>query len=389
MPKTLNIVADAHIWGAESAFSTLPGFDINLRTMESRDINRQALMHADVLLTRSATKVNGDLLAGTPVRFAATATIGDDHYDKSWLENHQVSWANAAGSSTGSVIEYMVSMFLAMHANGVISIPDTTIGIIGVGRIGTALAGICEAIGMQVLLNDPPRARIEGANGFCSLDQLLEQADLLTLHTPLIDEGDDCTRHLLGDKRLNQFHGRGIINAARGGCVDNAALVRWLDGDSSRFAALDCWESEPRPDFALIRHPGMIIATPHIAGHSLDGKAANTLFAYQALCHYLQIEPVWDMQSQLPEPAAPHTVSLKSDVWHTLHAITSHLYPLAEDNKTMKSWPDLTEGALPNAFSQYRRHYPVRRSWAAIPVHLNQADSRTLQLAQAIGIKLV
>jgi len=271
----------------------------------------------------------------------------------------------------------------------VISIPDTSIGIIGVGRIGTALAYICRAFGMQVLLNDPPRVRAEGGKGFCSLDQILEQADILTLHTPLISEGDDCTRHLLDDERLKRFSGRGIINAARGSCVDNAALLRWLDGDASRFAALDCWESEPRPDYALISHPGLLFATPHIAGHSLDGKAANTLFAYQALCHYLHIDPVWDMQKQLPETAAPHTFSLKGDVWQTLHAITSHLYALDEDNQAMKSWPDLTLSELPNAFSRYRRHYPVRRAWQCVPVHLKQADERTLELAQAIGIKLV
>ena len=387
--KKLKIVADAHIWGVESAFATLPGFDVDLHSLENQDICQQTLIDADILLTRSSTKVNSNLLAGTAVRFAATATIGDDHYDKKWLDANNIIWANAAGSSTGSVIEYMLTVLLEMHDRGLISIPDTTIGIIGVGRIGKALAAVCQAMGMNILLNDPPRARAEGSDGFCTLDQLLNQADLLTLHTPLIAEGEACTKHLLNAEKLNQFAGRGIINAARGSCVDNAALVQWLDDDSSRFAALDCWEREPDPDRSLFAHPGMAIATPHIAGHSLDGKAANTQYIYHALCNYLHFDPVWEIQNHLPPSAMPHTISAEGDSWQLLHSATGHLYPLAEDDESMKSWADLSNSELPNAFTGYRRHYPARRAWQHSPIHFSHADEQTLQLAHAIGIKVV
>ncbi|PJC69820.1 MAG: erythronate-4-phosphate dehydrogenase, partial [Zetaproteobacteria bacterium CG_4_8_14_3_um_filter_59_5] len=127
----LNIVADAHIWGVESAFSSLPGIDVSLHVMEASEINRHALLHADALITRSGTKVNAQLLAGTPVRFAATATIGDDHFDKVWLDEQAIVHANAAGSSTGSVIEYMLTTLLELHARGLIDLPATRIGIIG------------------------------------------------------------------------------------------------------------------------------------------------------------------------------------------------------------------------------------------------------------------
>jgi len=389
MRPKLNIVADAHIWAVESAFSGLPGYDVDLRILEHKHIRRAALKDADILLTRSSTRVNAEMLEGTPVRFAATATIGDDHYDKAWLDAHGISWANAAGSSTGSVIEYMLATLLELHAQRLISIPDTALGIIGAGRIGGAIADICRAIGMQVLINDPPRQRIEGDSGFCTLNDLLDRADMLTLHTPLIRNGEDCTAHLLNAKRLADFQGTGIINAGRGSCVDNAALCDWLDQDVSHFAALDCWENEPMPLQHLLQHPQLAIATPHIAGHSIDGKAANTQFAYNALCGYLEVAPVWDMQEHLPTESLPVKIKSAADPWLSLHAAAKCLYPLAEDNEAMKSWSCLSDTALSNAFISYRRHYPVRRAWQHAPICFSHNDATTVKLARAMRMKVI
>jgi len=389
MYQTLKIVADAHIWGVESAFSTLPGYDVELNILESREITRDTVIDADILLTRSSTKVQAKLLQGTAVRFAATATVGDDHYDKAWLESNNIRWASAAGSSTGSVIEYMISSLLDLHEKKLISIPDTTIGIIGVGRIGHEMEKLCRAMGMKVMLNDPPRERAEKLSGFSSLEEILEQADLITLHTPLVIEGEECTKHLLNRERLKQFRGKGIMNAARGSCIDNGALLGWLNGHSSRFAALDCWELEPSPAQALFSHAQMAIATPHIAGHSLDGKAANTQFIYQALCHVLQTQPVWNKNEHLPQDAAPHVLSTTGDCWEKLHTACNFLYPLCKDSETMKSWSSLSHNELSDAFTCYRRHYPIRRAWQHTALHFSHPDPGTLQLAQAIGIKLV
>lgn len=389
MSSKLNIVADAHIWGVESAFSELGGFNARLTMLENHDITRQALLDADILLTRSSTKVNAELLQGTPVKFAATATIGDDHYDKQWLDDNGIIWANAAGSSTGSVIEYMITALLHLHVSGLISIPESCIGIIGVGRIGSALAEVCKAIGMKVLLNDPPRARSEGNEGFSTLDELLEQADIISLHTPMIREGEDVTAHLLSAQQLSRFKGIGIFNAARGGCVDNAALLKWLDGDTSRFAALDCWEFEPTPMIELLQHPQMAIATPHIAGHSLDGKAANTLYIHRALCRFLELDAVWDMQARLPSPPPPLHIDYADNLWLSLYRAACALYPVMDDHDSMKGWVECTPTELPRAFTGYRRHYPVRRSWQHARVHFDATDATLLQLADAFGIKIV
>jgi len=386
MSLTLNIVADAHIWGVVSAFSKLPGFDVSLKVLENKQITRNSVHNADILLTRSSTRVNADLLQGSSVRFAGTATIGDDHYDKTWLDDNAIAWANAAGSSTDSVIEYMITSLLDLHVRGLISIPDTSIGIIGVGRIGGKLADICDALGMTVLRNDPPRARVDGPEEFCTLDQILEQADILTLHTPLIKDGKDCTIHLLGNKHLARYKGKGIINAGRGACVDNHALYHWLNQDVERFAVLDCWENEPNPLSCLLNHDGLTIATPHIAGHSIEGKAANTLFLYHALCDFLGISPVWDMTHDLPDMPTPVEITPGETPWHTLHAAATALYPIAADNLTMRSWGKLSDSELARSFSDYRRQYPPRRGWQYAPVYFTCTDTNVLKLAQIIGM---
>ncbi|MDQ6981934.1 MAG: 4-phosphoerythronate dehydrogenase [Mariprofundus sp.] len=386
MSPVLNIIADAHIWGVESAFSELSGFDVNLQLMENKHITSDTVHDADILLTRSATRVNADLLQGSSVRFAATATIGDDHYDKTWLNANSIAWANAAGSSTDSVIEYMITTLLDLHIRGLISIPDTCIGIIGVGRIGSKLANICEALGMIVLRNDPPRARNEGTDIFCPLDQLLEQADILTLHTPLLHDGMDCTIHLLGSEQLSRFKGKGIINAGRGACVDNPVLCNWLDNNVDRFAVLDCWENEPAPLPQLLKHPGVAIATPHIAGHSLEGKAANTAFIYHALCKFLCIHPVWKMLHHLPQAPAPAEIQAGKDPWQNLHAAATALYPIAADNQAMRSWNHRSASELAKSFTSYRRQYPPRRGWLAAPVYFTHTEENILKLAQIVGM---
>jgi len=387
--RKLNIVADAHIWGAKSAFSNLPGLDIHLRLLENESIVPANIRDADILLTRSSTRVNAKLLEGSSVQFAATATIGDDHYDREYLASHGIAFANAAGSSTGSVIEYMIAALLELHCKGLLNIPKTRIGIVGAGRIGGGFGHICQALGMQVMLDDPPRARTEGGSGFSRLETLLEEADVLTLHTPLIDHGEDCTLHLLDRQCLSRFQGRGIINAARGGCVDNEALADWLDKEPSRFAVIDCWEHEPLVLRRLLSHPRVIIATPHIAGHSIEGKAANTQFVYNALCNWLDIRPVWNMDDHLPPTGSTAKIRCAGNEWHDLHNAVDSLYPITRDNSAMRSWQALPDHKLAAAFTSYRRHYPARRAWNNAPVRFVHPSAKTVRLANAIKMNML
>jgi len=355
MPKQLNITADANIWGIEDAFSHLSDIKVSLNTLALSEITPQQLQHTGVLLTRSGIEINEALLHGSPVRFMGTATIGDDHVDKLYLQSQAITFASAAGSSTQSVVEYMLAVFFTLGNMGKLSFSKDKIGIIGVGRIGSLLDQACGKLGLETLLNDPPR----GLN--TSLDKVLDTADILTLHTPLTHDGEFATHHLLDAEKLSQFKGKGIINAGRGACIDNQALLNWLNQDVEHFAVLDCWEDEPNINLDLLKHPQILIATPHIAGHCLDGKAANTYFIYKDLCDFLQVSPSWDMQAALPdiEMGALSSNMNKSKLALAMYPIETDTQAMKQAGKTdnFKSW-----------FSTYRKNYPVRRAWDKILV---------------------
>ncbi len=344
--KSIKLVVDSFVWGAEQAFAPLG----ELSLLPHQSINAQAIQDADVLITRSSTLINSTLLQDSPVRFVGTATIGDDHVDKAYLKARNIVFSSAAGSSTESVVEYMLSAFFTLENMGNLSFSNDKLGIIGVGRIGSLLDKACGKLGLQTLLNDPPRGLKT------SLDEVLETADILTLHTPLTHDGEYPTHHLISETELSKFQGKGIINAGRGACVDNEALLNWLNQDVEHFAVLDCWEDEPNIHLGLLEHPQALIATPHIAGHSLDGKAANTYFVYKDLCDFLQVSPSWDMQAALPEIQAntvPQGLS-SSDL-----ALT--MYPIGQDTLAMKQ--AASKNDFKAWFTNYRRNYPVRRSW--------------------------
>jgi len=355
--QTLRIIADENIWGVHDAFGHLTGFDVDLNIIAASQINVDIVRDADILLTRTGVRVDADLLQHSNVRFAGTATIGDDHYDKAWLNEQGITWATAAGSSTISVVEYVLASLFTLGAEKKINLKTMTLGIVGVGRIGSLLASVCEALGMQVLRNDPPRQRKEGKTDFLSLDELLEHADVITLHTPLIVDGDDKTEQLFDADILARFQGAGIINAARGQCLNNAALLQWLEQDAKHWTIMDCWEHEPKVLQPLLAHSQCFLATPHIAGHSLDGKAANTQYIYDALCQFLRIEKTWDMEVALPKVDC---VQDEKDTWATL---VERFYPIEQDSAALKATASLDEDERGQQFVYLRRHYPIRRRW--------------------------
>jgi len=326
-------------------------------------ITAEKVKDADILLTRTGVQVNAALLTNSSVRFAATATIGDDHYDKEWLDKQGVVWATAAGSSTISVVEYLLAALFELHQQKKCNLSEMTLGIVGVGRIGGLLAEVCQSLGIRVLLNDPPRQRAEADLAWVDLEQLLTEADVVTLHTPLIREGEDRTVHLFDEKHLRMFRGVGIINAARGSCVDHTALLDWLKKDESRWCVMDCWEHEPHISLELLDSPACVIATPHIAGHSLDGKAANTQYVYDALCAYLKIEPTWSMEQALPATLMEEGVCV-IESWADWQQLASHLYPMMQDSAALKATAFEAQEARGKQFVALRRNYPVRRTWA-------------------------
>ncbi|KXS48672.1 MAG: erythronate-4-phosphate dehydrogenase, partial [Marinobacter sp. T13-3] len=293
------IVADENIPLLESFFTDIG----EIRRVAGRHMTADDVRDADVLLVRSVTPVGPELLEGSRVRFVGTATIGTDHVDVDWLKEQGIGFSAAPGCNANSVVEYVLSV-LSLHAErcGLADGNELSVGIVGVGNVGGCLARRLQRLGFKVLLCDPPRAEAEGAEGpeFASLEEVLK-CDVISLHTPLTREGSHPTYHMLDESRLSQLiSNQLLINSGRGEVIDNQALKARLTQDNAPSVALDVWENEPGIDPELV--DAVWLATPHIAGYSLEGKVRGTEMIYQALSHYLGL-PVRKKAGQyLPEP---------------------------------------------------------------------------------------
>ncbi|HWE31349.1 MAG TPA: 4-phosphoerythronate dehydrogenase, partial [Polyangia bacterium] len=285
----LRIVADANIPYLHDAFGALG----EVVTMPSRELSRDTVKEADLLLVRSTIRVNEALLANSRVRFVATATIGIDHLDAAWLDGAGIRWASAPGSNADSVVQWFAAALTTMSAR----VPDVAhrqLGIVGVGNVGSRIERLFRALDVKPpLLCDPPRARREGGGAFVALDEILERCDLVTLHVPLTRSGEDATFHLVDVRRLRK--NAVLVNACRGEVLDSESALA-----VDNMLLLDVFEREPTPDPRLIARAAL--ATPHIAGHSLDGKANGTKIIYEAACAFLGIAPTWRPRSSLPPP---------------------------------------------------------------------------------------
>ena len=240
-----------------------------------RDISSDMVQDADALVIRTRTRCDANLLEGSKVRFIATATIGYDHIDTEWCESHGIKWTNAPGCNSWSVQQYIGSLLVTMSRSLGFKFKEKTIGVVGVGNVGSKVARLAALLGFRVLLCDPPRARKEGAGQFVSLDEIIERSDIITLHVPLIRDGEDATLHMFNESRLAMMNSDQIlINSSRGEVVDGQALKNALAEKRILAASLDVWENEPQIDPLLLSL--LFTGTPHIAGYSVDGKATGT-----------------------------------------------------------------------------------------------------------------
>lgn len=266
----LRVVADAHIPYLEE-FAARP--DVSLTILDTPAITPDAVRDAEALLVRTRTRCSGPLLAGSKVTFAGTATIGLDHIDAPWCDANGVEWTNAPGCNALAVAQYVLASLLTLYGD---TLAGRTLGVIGVGHVGSIVVRWARALGLNVLCCDPPRAEAEGSEGFVTLDELLSRSEIVTLHTPLTDVGPYATRHMADDSFFARMrHGSCLVNAARGPVVDTAALLRAMDAGIVTRTVIDVWEGEPADlDPELLRRAD--IATPHIAGYSENGKRRAT-----------------------------------------------------------------------------------------------------------------
>lgn len=382
------LVVDENIPFAREAFSHLGSVTV----LPAHEMTPATLRNTQVLITRSNRQVNADLLTDTDVQFVGTATTGVDHVDQRYLAERRIGFAAALGCNANSVAEYVLTALLTTAHQRGMSLNGKTIGLIGVGRIGSLVANKVRALGMEPVLNDPPLARETGHSHYRPITEAL-QADVVTLHVPLTGDGPDPTLHLIGEQELSRMAPSAVlINAARGEVVDTNALLQALTRRTIGGAVLDVWEGEPSIRWDLFSQA--LIGTPHVAGHSYDGKVNGTVMMYQACCRFWGIEPTWTPPTTLPSttnlaperPPQPEFHATDKELQTLAHDVTTALYDLAGDHQRMKHVLTLPETMRPRAFQRLRRDYPPRREFANTPIVIKGSRNHVLHQLNALGI---
>ena len=325
-------------------------------------INGDDLKDAAVLFTRTRTQCDANLLHGSTIKLIATATIGYDHIDTVFCEKNGIHWTNAPGCNSSSVQQYVITALLSLAHDRNWVLKDITIGVIGVGNVGRKVAQAASALGMNVLLNDPPRQDQEGGNLFISLYDLLEQSDIVTCHTPLIKSGPYPTWHLANLAFFERMkNGAVFINTSRGEVVDTTALIKVMNSKISDII-LDVWEGEPNIDPSLLQMAA--IATPHIAGYSVDGKANGTAACVQQLMMFFNqqfLPKDWKPENIPPSPFDQYIeidCSAKTAQDIAYHCMR-HTYPIEIDSQKLKESPHLFEKQRADYWSRREPGYYV------------------------------
>lgn len=341
--KRLKIVADKAIPFLEGVFDPYA----DMTCLPGDKIGPEDVRDADVLMVRTRTKCNADLLEGSKVKFIATATIGTDHIDFPYCDSKGIVVRNAPGCNAGGVMEYVFSALYGLASRKSISLQGDTIGIIGVGHVGSLIERMGRALGFRILKCDPPRAEAEGSFGFCDLEYLLQNSQIVTLHVPL----DETTRGMADNEFFSLMQpGAFFINAARGEVVCDDALKAAIPKLGP--VIIDTWNHEPDIDLDLMDK--VAIATPHIAGYSYQGKQNGTAAAVRAVAHYFGITELYEFfpKTDLPENEAVK-LDLKGLNQGEIASVLQYNYPIFTDDFMLRLNPE--------NFDKLRSEYNYRR----------------------------
>lgn len=380
----MRIVADENIVLVKEAFGSLG----DVVTMHGRSIDAAAVSDADLLLVRTVTPVNADLLDGSSVRFVGSPTIGEDHVDKAYLEAQGIGFASAPGSNANSVAEYVVSSLLQLAEWREMVVSSKCLGIVGHGNVGKRVEAKARALGMDCVLNDPPLSRLGGPVEYADA-AAIQRCDIITFHVPLTNEGPDATFHMVDAAYLERCKtGMIVMNSSRGGVIDGRALRTALESGAIGAAALDVWENEPGIDTEVLAN--CAIGTPHIAGYSYDGKVAGTRQVYEAVCEYVEHEPSWDASAHLgPYARDPIDVTGIDDTFDCVRAAVRAVYDVRNDDKPLRKVLTMPEAERGPHFDALRRDYPKRREFhtATVQTRGNQTEAR--RILEALGFVVI
>ena len=376
----MKIVADENIPLLSEFFADI--CQSNLHRLPGREMTQADLADADILLVRSITQVNEPLLKGSNVKFVGTCTIGTDHLDKDYLSQNDIHFQNAPGCNAQAVVEYVFSSLLVLAERRQVPWQQLSVGIVGVGNVGGRLLKTLKALDVNVCVYDP---NIEGCNSE-EQSQSVWLQDVVTLHTPIIKEGEFKTHHLVDAKRLSEMKANAcIINSCRGSVIDNSALLNHLNTNPGFLAILDVWEQEPAPSDELIR--ACLLATPHIAGYSLDGKLMGTAMIYEALCQFLKIPVSTKLAELAPQPPIKEVhMTEQADMEYMLRKLVRSNYDVRDDHFRMLSLLGLSDKDKARSFDVLRKKYPMRREMNSLMLASHSATNTGW--LQALGIKI-
>ncbi|MCF6356342.1 MAG: 4-phosphoerythronate dehydrogenase PdxB [Draconibacterium sp.] len=363
-----------YIKGALESFAEVVYLPGNQTTAE-------VVKDADALITRTRTKCTREILEGSSVKFIATATIGFDHIDTEYCKQAGIKWTNAPGCNAESVNQYITSALFSWSMKNRTDLKDKTIGIVGVGNVGSRVAKTCKILGMNVLLNDPPRERTEGNDKFVSLKAIQEKADIITFHVPLNRGGKDSTYHLVDKEFLLNLNKKPlVINSCRGEVFDTKAVISAVDNYLISGLIIDCWENEPNIDLNLLNK--VDFGTPHIAGYSKDGKANGTKMSVRAVSRFfnLGIDNWKPEHIEMPENTTIEIDGNQRREYSILAEAVLSTYNIENDFDALKDSPEL--------FEKLRGDYPVRREFDTFTIHAKNIEEKTLDKLKALEFSI-
>ena len=335
-----------------------------VRLVNGRALTSEQIRDAEVLLVRSVTKVNPQLIAKSPkLKFVGTATIGTDHIDQAYLQQRGIGFSSAPGCNAQSVVEYVLSSIFVLAEKYQWDLQTKTVGVVGVGNIGRLLVKALQALSIRVLCCDPQRAATEADFPHIEFEQLLPQLDIVSFHVPLVKTGPEATVNLLNAQTLTLLKPDcAVINACRGEVTNNDALLSEAQSGHKRALVLDVWANEPEPDLRLIPHTD--IASAHIAGHSIEGKARGTEMLYQALCQQLGLVPRLSLAQVLPAPQISELKINSNFGLLDVQNLSRLLYDVRRDDALFRF--HMMQDNKTQGFDWLRKSYPPRREYSSV-----------------------
>ncbi|MFC2097691.1 4-phosphoerythronate dehydrogenase [Bacteroidota bacterium] len=374
----IKIVADKHIPFLKGVLDQYA----DVIYVPGEEIKNLDLSKTDVLITRSRTYCNKELLNNTRIKLIASATIGIDHIDTEYCKNNGIRVKNAPGCNSASVCQYIITALCFLSEKLKFSLQGKTIGIVGHGNVGSKVASFAKIMGMNVLINDPPKQRLNKINNYVSIEEIIKKSDIISLHVPLTHSGEDKTINLIDKNFLSKMSASQIlINSSRGGVVEEDSLKIAFNEQRIAGIVLDVWKNEPDIDREILDKS--IIGTPHIAGYSIDGKANGTAMVVKIVSDFFKL----GINNWFPDnlPCPEDTIILPeisdNDDEVILKNIIAKTYDIHHDNNQLKLHLE--------KFEFFRHNHPIRREFPVFTVQTSGLSKQLIQKLKKLGFNLI